>query len=87
MVSKWYLEMPEDFEEDYTALVCPVGKRCCVMAIDVSTQIYFALFVRITNKYKSSLQFLFSVYIFREKSYLECWPNRIHVCDKKKAAK
>ena len=38
MESKWYLEQLDDFEEDYTALVCPVGKRCCVMAIDVSSE-------------------------------------------------
>lgn len=38
MVSKWYLEKPDDFEEDYIAIVCPVGKRCCVMAIDGETK-------------------------------------------------
>ena len=36
MESKWFLEKPDDFEEDYTAITCPVGRRCCVMAVDVS---------------------------------------------------
>lgn len=36
MESKWFTEIPEKLDEDWIAMVCPVGKRCLVMAIDVS---------------------------------------------------
>lgn len=38
MESKWFLEKPDDFEDDYTAITCPVGRRCCVMAVDGETK-------------------------------------------------
>jgi len=37
MESKWFTEIPDKFDTDWTTLSCPVGKRCLVMAVDVST--------------------------------------------------
>ena len=36
MESKWFTETPEDFETDWCTVVCPVGQRCLVVALDVS---------------------------------------------------
>jgi len=34
MYSEWMLEVPIDID-DWIAVLCPVGKRCCVIAQDV----------------------------------------------------
>lgn len=38
MESKWFLEVPDNFEMDWTTVVCPTGQRCLVMAIDGETK-------------------------------------------------
>lgn len=37
MNSEWMLEKPEDIE-NWIAVLCPEGKRCCVIAQDVRLQ-------------------------------------------------
>lgn len=32
MYSEWLVEVPDDFMENYLTVVCPVGKRCLVIA-------------------------------------------------------
>lgn len=34
MYSEWMLEVPEDID-NWIAVLCPEGKRCCVIAQDV----------------------------------------------------
>lgn len=34
MKSEWMLEVPEDID-NWIAVLCPDGKRCCVIAQDV----------------------------------------------------
>lgn len=35
MFSEWMLEIPENID-DWIAVLCPEGKRCCVIAQNVS---------------------------------------------------
>lgn len=35
MLSEWLIEKPEDFDEMWLGVICPVGKRCIVMASHV----------------------------------------------------
>ena len=41
MLSEWLEDRPSDFESNWFMVVCPVGKRCLVVARDVS---YFLSF-------------------------------------------
>ncbi|ODM96480.1 Snurportin-1, partial [Orchesella cincta] len=40
MLSEWLLERPEDFEEMWIGALCPVGKRCVVVATRGKTKIF-----------------------------------------------
>lgn len=35
MLSEWLEEIPFDFEKKWIMVVCPVGKRCLIIASDV----------------------------------------------------
>ena len=32
MYSEWLVEVPEDFAQEWLTVICPVGKRCLVVA-------------------------------------------------------
>lgn len=36
MFSEWLEEEPDDFDKDWIMVVCPVGKRCLLVAMNVS---------------------------------------------------
>ena len=36
MLSEWLVDVPENFATTYFAKPCPVGKRCLVVAYNVS---------------------------------------------------
>jgi snurportin-1 len=36
MFSEWLEEEPADFYQDWIMVVCPVGKRCLVVAMSVT---------------------------------------------------
>ncbi|WAQ99912.1 SPN1-like protein [Mya arenaria] len=38
MESRWFREIPEQFDTDWVTLACPTGQRCLVMAIDGETK-------------------------------------------------
>ncbi|XP_014784656.1 snurportin-1 isoform X1 [Octopus bimaculoides] len=40
MLSEWLVEVPSDFEQEWLLVVCPVGKRCLVVASKGSTSVY-----------------------------------------------
>ncbi|XP_063434512.1 uncharacterized protein LOC134715897 [Mytilus trossulus] len=40
MYSEWLVEVPDDFMENYLTVVCPVGKRCLVIASRGKTTAY-----------------------------------------------
>ena len=40
MLSEWLVEVPEDFTEKWQMVVCPVGKRCLVIAARGTTTAY-----------------------------------------------
>lgn len=40
MLSEWLVDVPSDFEENWLAVVCPVGKRCLVTASRGQTKAY-----------------------------------------------
>lgn len=40
MESQWLTGIPENFETDWCTVVCPVGQRCLVMAIDGETKCF-----------------------------------------------
>lgn len=40
MESKWFTGKPESFDTDWCTVVCPVGQRCLVMAIDGETKCF-----------------------------------------------
>lgn len=37
MLSEWLVEKPSGFEENWVVKLCPVGKRCLIIANNVST--------------------------------------------------
>jgi len=39
MYSEWMLEIPEDIDS-WIAVLCPEGKRCCVIAQDVRFSVH-----------------------------------------------
>ena len=43
MQSEWLVDVPDDFNETYFTLPCPVGKRCLVVTSDVSCDLIFFL--------------------------------------------
>lgn len=40
MLSEWLVDVPEDFQEKYLAVLCPIGKRCLCVCYKVK-YIYF----------------------------------------------
>lgn len=40
MFSEWFEESPEDFDTNWIMVICPVGKRCLVVAMDGITTVY-----------------------------------------------
>ncbi|KAL3867503.1 hypothetical protein ACJMK2_044704 [Sinanodonta woodiana] len=40
MLSEWLLEVPENFKEDWITVVCPVGRRCMLVASKGKTVVY-----------------------------------------------
>ncbi|ESN92097.1 hypothetical protein HELRODRAFT_186161 [Helobdella robusta] len=40
MLSEWMIDVPEDFEDDWYMLKCPVGKRCLVVASQGTTKVF-----------------------------------------------
>ena len=40
MLSEWLVDVPEDFEENWMFVVCPIGKRCLVIACKGTTSAY-----------------------------------------------
>ena len=40
MLSEWLVEVPDDFEEKWQMYVCPIGKRCLVIAAKGTTFAY-----------------------------------------------
>lgn len=44
MLSEWLLERPDDFEENWMGILCPVGKRCLVVASRSRTCVYSRTF-------------------------------------------
>lgn len=40
MYSEWLVEIPDDFEQEWLTVICPVGKRCLVVASRGSTTAY-----------------------------------------------
>ena len=40
MLSEWLVDIPEDFEENWQFVVCPIGKRCLVISSHGTTSAY-----------------------------------------------
>eukprot|EP00126_Sphaerothecum_destruens_P009596 Sdes_comp20545_c0_seq2m15258 len=40
MSSEWLEKIPENFEQDWFAVVCPIGKRCLVIASKGNTKVW-----------------------------------------------
>ena len=49
MLSEWLVDVPEDFEENWQFVVCPIGKRCIVISGHGTTSAYNRKGELITN--------------------------------------
>ena len=49
MLSEWLVDVPEDFETNWLFIVCPIGKRCLVIASHGTTSAYSKSGVLLNN--------------------------------------
>jgi hypothetical protein len=43
MFSEWLDEIPEDFDKNWIMCLCPVGKRCLVVASEVKRNLFLRI--------------------------------------------
>ena len=46
MYSEWLVEVPEDFAQEWLTVICPVGKRCLVVASRVIFNLVVVSYLR-----------------------------------------
>jgi len=46
MYSEWLVEVPEDFAQEWLTVICPVGKRCLVVASRVILKLILVFYLR-----------------------------------------
>lgn len=53
MFSEWLEDRPSDFDSNWLMVVCPVGKRCLVVASQVNFSKFMYKFKQINSKKKT----------------------------------
>jgi snurportin-1 len=55
MLSEWMIEVPDNFDDDWLMIVCPVGKRCAVVSSQGRTRVYARNGYEFLTKFPSML--------------------------------